>query len=47
MGFEIRRFPVIFAPRKWGTSSWNTDFSAKRRFIRRTVDFSLELRKSL
>jgi glycosyltransferase involved in cell wall biosynthesis len=45
--FEIRRFPVIFAPRKWGTSSWNTDFSAKRRFIRRTVDFSLELRKSL
>lgn len=46
-GFEIRRFPVIFAPRKWGTSSWNTDFAAKRRFIRRTLDFSLSLRKSL
>ncbi|WP_440708529.1 glycosyltransferase family 2 protein [Herbiconiux sp. YIM B11900] len=45
--FSIRRFPVIFAPRKFGTSSWNTDFSAKRRFIKRTVDFSLTLRKTL
>jgi glycosyltransferase involved in cell wall biosynthesis len=47
LGFEIRRFPVIFAPRKFGTSSWNTDWSAKRRFIRRTLDYSLQLRKSL
>ncbi|TFV87785.1 glycosyltransferase family 2 protein [Blastococcus sp. CT_GayMR16] len=47
LGFEIRRFPVIFAPRKWGSSSWNTDWSAKRRFIRRTLDYSLQLRKSL
>jgi len=46
-GFEIRRFPVIFAPRKFGTSSWNTDLAAKKKFIRRTVDFSLELRKKL
>lgn len=46
-GFEIRRFPVVFAPRKWGSSSWNTDFAAKRRFIRRTLDYSLQLRKSL
>lgn len=47
LGFSVRRLPVVFAPRKWGTSSWNTDLSAKRRFIRRTVDFSLDLRKSL
>jgi glycosyltransferase involved in cell wall biosynthesis len=47
LNFEIRRFPVIFAPRKFGTSSWNTDWSAKRRFIRRTLDYSLQLRKSL
>jgi glycosyltransferase involved in cell wall biosynthesis len=47
LGFEIRRFPVIFAPRKFGTSSWNTDWSAKRRFIRRTLDYSISLRKSL
>jgi glycosyltransferase involved in cell wall biosynthesis len=47
LGFEIRRFPVVFAPRKFGTSSWNTDFAAKRKFIRRTLDYSLQLRKSL
>lgn len=47
LGFTVRRFPVIFAPRKFGTSSWNTDFAAKRKFIKRTVDFSLTLRKTL
>ncbi|MGY1811021.1 glycosyltransferase family 2 protein [Blastococcus sp. SYSU D00669] len=47
LGYEVRRLPVVFAPRKHGVSSWNTDLAAKRRFIRRTLDFSLELRKSL
>lgn len=46
-GFQVRRFPVIFAPRRWGVSSWNTDLAAKRKFIKRTVDFSLQLRKQL
>jgi hypothetical protein len=46
-GFEIRRLAVIFAPRKWGASSWNTDWAAKKKFIRRTLDYSLQLRKSL
>jgi polyisoprenyl-phosphate glycosyltransferase len=46
-GFEIRRVPVIFAPRRFGTSSWNVDLAAKRKFIKRTVDFSLALRKTL
>nr|WP_281371468.1 glycosyltransferase family 2 protein [Petropleomorpha daqingensis] len=46
-GFEIRRVPVVFAPRRFGTSSWNVDLAAKRKFIRRTVDFSLALRKQL
>ena len=46
-GFEIRRVPVIFAPRRFGTSSWNVDLAAKRKFIKRTVDFSLALRKQL
>lgn len=45
--FDIRRVPVIFAPRRFGTSSWNVDLAAKRKFIRRTVDFSLALRKQL
>jgi glycosyltransferase involved in cell wall biosynthesis len=46
-GFAVRRLPVVFAQRKFGTSSWNTDLAAKRRFVRRTVDYSLELRKTL
>ena len=45
-GYEIRRVPVIFAPRRFGTSSWNVDLAAKRKFIERTVDFSLRLRRA-
>lgn len=43
-GYQVRRVPVVFAPRRHGTSSWNVDLAAKRKFIRRTVDFSLRLR---
>jgi glycosyltransferase involved in cell wall biosynthesis len=46
-GYQIRRIPVVFAPRRFGTSSWNVDLAAKRKFIKRTVDFSLALRKQL
>ncbi|MBN9225391.1 MAG: glycosyl transferase family 2 [Microbacterium sp. SCN 70-27] len=46
-GFRVVRFPVLFAPRRFGSSSWNIDFAAKRRFIRRTIDYSLALRKEL
>lgn len=43
----VARFPVIFAPRKHGTSSWNIDLAAKRKFIKRTIDYSLALRRKL
>jgi polyisoprenyl-phosphate glycosyltransferase len=46
-GLKVERFPVLFAPRVHGVSSWNVDWSAKRRFIRRTVDFSFRLRRTL
>jgi glycosyltransferase involved in cell wall biosynthesis len=46
-GLEIRRFPVRFGERAHGTSHWNVNWAAKARFIRRTVDFSLELRRRL
>jgi glycosyltransferase involved in cell wall biosynthesis len=46
-GYEVHRVPVLFAPRRFGTSTWNVDLAAKRRFIKRTVDFSLALRKQL
>lgn len=46
-GYEVVRFPVLVAPRRFGTSSWNVDFAAKRRFIKRTLDYSFTLRRAL
>ena len=46
-GLQVRRFPVRFGERAHGSSHWNLNWRAKARFIRRTVDFSLRLRKDL
>lgn len=46
-GLEVHRFPVLFGKRAHGVSHWNVNWAAKRKFIRRTIDFSLQLRKSL
>jgi glycosyltransferase involved in cell wall biosynthesis len=46
-GLDIYRFPVRFGERAHGVSHWNVNWAAKRKFIRRTVDFSLQLRKSI
>jgi polyisoprenyl-phosphate glycosyltransferase len=46
-GLRIRRFTVRFGERAHGSSHWNVNWRAKARFIRRTVDFSLRLRKDL
>jgi glycosyltransferase involved in cell wall biosynthesis len=43
----VQRFPVLFGERAHGVSHWNVNWAAKRKFIRRTVEFSLQLRKSL
>ena len=43
----IKRFPVRFGERAHGSSHWNVDWRAKFRFIRRTMSYSLELRKRL
>lgn len=44
---KVIRFDVLFPERIHGTSSWNTGFAAKRKFIKRTLDFSAKLKKSL
>lgn len=46
-GLPVYRFPVHFGERAHGMSRWNVNWAAKRKFIRRTVDFSLQLRKSV
>ena len=46
-GFKVHRFPVRFGERAHGVSNWNVNWAAKRKFIRRTVDFSLQLKKKI
>lgn len=43
----VYRFPVAFGERAHGVSHWNVNWAAKRKFITRTITFSLQLRKSL
>ena len=44
-GLKVLRFPVFFGERRYGSSHWNINWRSKLRFIRRTIDFSLELKK--
>ena len=46
-GLKIERFPVLFAERHSGVSSWNVNWSAKMKFIRRTMDYSFRLRRQI
>lgn len=43
---EIIRFPVSFNKRIYGESNWNKDFFSKWKFIKRTVLFSIKLKKN-
>lgn len=45
-GLRVIRFPVLFPERIHGESKWNTGLKAKWRFIKRTIDFSVKLKKS-
>ncbi len=46
-GLEIKRFPVKFGKRIFGSSHWNIDWDAKKKFIMRTIQFSLKLKKQV
>ncbi len=46
-GLEIIRFTVPFLKRQHGSSKWNTGILAKWKFIKRTIKFSIELKKTL
>jgi glycosyltransferase involved in cell wall biosynthesis len=46
-GLPVYRFPVKFGERAHGVSHWNVNWAAKMKFIRRTIDFSFELKKRL
>jgi glycosyltransferase involved in cell wall biosynthesis len=44
-GYHVKRFPVHFGKRFAGVSSWNTSWKNKYKFIKRTVHFSVALKK--
>jgi len=46
-GLRIYRFPVRFGERANGVSHWNVNWAAKRKFIQRTISFSLKLKKRI
>lgn len=46
-GLKVCRFPVKFGERAHGVSHWNVNWAAKWKFIRRTVDFSIQLKKKI
>jgi len=47
MDMKIIRFPVFFGERAHGVSHWNINWKAKVKFIKRTIDYSFHLCKSL
>jgi len=47
MNLRVVRFSVRFCKRLHGTSHWNVDWASKRKFIRRTIDYTLRLRREL
>jgi glycosyltransferase involved in cell wall biosynthesis len=46
-GLKVYRFLVRFGERAHGVSQWNVNWAAKWKFIRRTIDFSLQLKKKI
>lgn len=43
---KVIRFPVLFPKRIYGESKWNTGLKSKWKFIKRTVEFSVNLKKN-
>jgi len=46
-GIKIVRYGVPFLKRQHGTSKWNTGLQSKWKFIKRTISFSIILKKQL
>lgn len=47
LGLRMQRFPVVFGPRQFGTSSWNSGLKGRWKFITRTFSFSADVKKQL
>jgi polyisoprenyl-phosphate glycosyltransferase len=47
LNLKMIRFQVVFGPRQFGASSWNSGLKARWKLIARTMSFSVDLRKKL
>ena len=47
LNMKVFRFPVLFSQRAFGFSHWNINWQAKIKFIKRTIDYSLYLKKMI
>lgn len=41
----VTRIPVIFGERAFGKSHWNINWKEKFKFIKRTLDYSLTIKR--
>jgi glycosyltransferase involved in cell wall biosynthesis len=46
-GLGIRRIKVHFLPRQFGQSNWNNGLKSRIKFVKRTLKYSFELRRTL
>ncbi len=46
-GLTVERVPVHFGQRAHGVSHWNVNWQGKVKFIRRTLDYSFQLKREL
>jgi glycosyltransferase involved in cell wall biosynthesis len=46
-GLSVKRFPVRFGTRAHGLSHWNVGWVAKKKFVVRTVEYSVRLRRGV
>lgn len=46
-GLDVIRFDVLFPNRIHGESTWNTGLASKWKFIKRTIDFSIKIKREL
>ncbi len=45
--YKIIKFPVLFGKRIYGKSAWNDGIRARIKFIKRTILFSIKLKKTI
>lgn len=46
-GYQVKRYPVMQHPRKWGESSWNKGFSSRLRLSMNLIKSSIKVKRGI